>query len=427
MDISKDIQKALAVFHLDNLEATWLDLKERLLDIAMDCLQQAHGDDSLRAYDMVYEELKVSLSQAAARHSLPIDHHKALQVGRAVLTAAQDRLHGQPEELLKLIETLNDSNPVESSDRLPVPSSVSAPQDPLTWEALAGHYIKEHGVNLKPTTMHSLSSHIKNIGLAFTTIGINDLRGHTRANLIALRSELLASRKASTVNAMLTTLQAILDWGVNNDYLTKAYTSRLKFTKGVDSERGSFSTPQVVTLMDRLSRQPADSWKRWALELLVVTGARVGEVAQLTRGDIKEVDGCWCIHIHEEGDGKTVKNKHSARMVPLTDGAYGFDLQAFLKAVENGVLTSEHVGNWELARKTLGRYLHIILKDCLEENQTLHSLRHHLASVMQAKGIPLAYAQAVLGHATNSISFDTYGSGVPLKTLAETLAEILKE
>jgi integrase len=162
------------------------------------------------------------------------------------------------------------------------------------------------------------------------------------------------------------------------------------------------------------------------LELLVVTGARVGEVSQLTRDDIKEVDGHWCIHIHEEGTDRTVKNKHSTRMVPLVDGAYGFDLTEFLKAVDNGALASEHVGKWELARKTLGYYLHTLMKDSLEENQTLHSLRHHLASVMQAEGVPLAYAQAVLGHATNSISFDTYGSGVPVKALAETLKEILK-
>lgn len=34
MDISKDIMKALAGFHLDNREAKWQDLRPRLLDIA---------------------------------------------------------------------------------------------------------------------------------------------------------------------------------------------------------------------------------------------------------------------------------------------------------------------------------------------------------------------------------------------------------
>lgn len=420
MDISKDIQRALAVFHLDNVEATWLELKPRLVEIAMECLQHAHGDDSIRAYDMVYEELKASLSQAVARKSLSLDHHKALKVSRAILTAAQERLHGDPENLIQLIETLNESSPVDRNAPSSS-SSVSAPQVPLSWDELAGHYLKEHGVNLKPTTMQSLSSHIKHIGVACAAIDLKDLRGHTRTNLIDLRTELLETRKASTVNAMLTTLQAILDWGVNNDYLSKAYTSRLKFTKGVDSERVAFSTEQVKTLMERLSRQPADSWKRWGLELIVVTGARVGEVSQLNRDDIKEVDGHWCIHIHEEGGERTVKSKHSTRTIPLTDGAYGFDLHAFLKAVENGALASENVGKWELARKTLGNHLRILLKDSRQENQTLHSLRHHLASTMQAQGIPVAYTEAVLGHASNSISYDTYGSGVPVKALAEVL------
>nr|WP_260319908.1 hypothetical protein [Pseudomonas sp. JAI115] len=32
---------------------------------------------------------------------------------------------------------------------------------------------------------------------------------------------------------------------------------------------------------------------------------------------------------------------------------------------------------------------------------------------MQAKGVPTAYAQAVMEHASGTITFDVYGSGVP--------------
>lgn len=55
------------------------------------------------------------------------------------------------------------------------------------------------------------------------------------------------------------------------------------------------------------------------------------------------------------------------------------------------------------------------------KGMVFHSLRHSLASLMQAQGVPTTYAQAVLGHASATITFDTYGSGVPVETIARLL------
>lgn len=42
------------------------------------------------------------------------------------------------------------------------------------------------------------------------------------------------------------------------------------------------------------------------------------------------------------------------------------------------------------------------------------------------KGVPTAYAQTVMGHASGTITFDVYGSGVPVETIAEMLERFLK-
>jgi integrase len=54
----------------------------------------------------------------------------------------------------------------------------------------------------------------------------------------------------------------------------------------------------------------------------------------------------------------------------------------------------------------------------------LHSLQHSLASLMRAKGVPTAYAQAVMGHTSGTITFATYGVGVPVETIALLLREL---
>ena len=64
------------------------------------------------------------------------------------------------------------------------------------------------------------------------------------------------------------------------------------------------------------------------------------------------------------------------------------------------------------------------LGESYSRGMVFHSVRHSLASLMQAKGVPTIHAQAVMGHASGTITFDTYGSGVPVETLAEMLESV---
>lgn len=61
----------------------------------------------------------------------------------------------------------------------------------------------------------------------------------------------------------------------------------------------------------------ADDWRKWALLIAMFTGARIGEVAQLRVGDVREDRGVWLIRIvEEEGEGLTTKNR-KGHYVPL--------------------------------------------------------------------------------------------------------------
>ncbi|EPI9293106.1 tyrosine-type recombinase/integrase, partial [Shigella flexneri] len=123
------------------------------------------------------------------------------------------------------------------------------------------------------------------------------------------------------------------------------------------------------------------------------------EVCHLTKRDIVTLDnGLVCIDINEDGDGKSVKNKHSVRLVPLTDGAYGFDLTSFLSWVDmqpdEGPLfgmTPSAYSSWFNSR---------VLTEALGDSQdvSLHSLRHWLATRMKERGVNLVDAQGILGH-----------------------------
>lgn len=58
--------------------------------------------------------------------------------------------------------------------------------------------------------------------------------------------------------------------------------------------------------------QRASGWRRWIPLVAMFTGARIGEVAQLRIGDIRQEHGVWFVHIrHDKGAGLATKSGES--------------------------------------------------------------------------------------------------------------------
>lgn len=424
MEISSNIQRALAYFHLGNPEATWDELKARLLAITKECLEVTHGDmGSDFAHGEFYKEMYGALKEFSKQGDLSLAQTRALAVGQSIMAAANARLEGKPGALVDIIDKIDQRSVVNRGGDACLPLSVGAPQAPLSWDELSSLYMAEHSINLKGSSGKAANTAHTVIGRAFTAIGVTDLRMHTREDMTALRAKLLEDRKASTVNNLLAKLRAVMTWAVRAEKLAKQHTDKLKLTKGADSERVAFTREQVVTLMAHAHALPSASWERWTLSLLAVTGARVGEISYLTKADIKQSAGLWCIDINEDEDGKSIKNKHSKRLVPLVDGALGFNLSEFLDAVEAGALPSDHGVQPDKASKRLNQMLKDVLGNSKGENQTLHSLRHHLISSMQEAGVPVAFAQAAAGQSSGTIAYDNYGSGAPIQRVYEAIKQ----
>lgn len=428
MEISSNIQRALAYFHLDKPEATWEELRERLTAIVEECLAITHGHPGLDyAQSEFYQEMYGALSAISQQGDLSLAQHRAVSVGQSIMAAANARLAGRPGALVRVIDKIHQDKAANSLNGAHQTLSVGPPQAPVSWDELSALYMEEHSMNLEPSSRKAAMTAHTVIGSAFEEIGVTDLRTHTRDDMVALRANLREERKASTVNNLLAKLRAVMTWAVRADKLTKEYTAKLKINKGADSARVPFHREQVVTLMEHASALPSSSWERWALSLLAVTGARVGEISYLTKADIKQVEGLWCIDINADGDGKSIKNKHSKRLVPLVDGALGFSLSEFLEAVEAGALPSDNCIQPDKASKRLNQMLRDALGDSKGENQTLHSLRHHLISSMEAAGVPVAFAQAAAGQSSGTIAYDNYSSGSPIHRVYGALKQALME
>ena len=423
MDASQRLAETLKAFHLDHPQATWSELREHLLWVAENLLSSAHDVHSLRDWGDLYEDVWTNLAEIAATMPLSVDQHEHVMKAKQVMTAAQARLQGDSVPLVNIIRDL-DGDQGQAGEIVSVPLSVLAP--PMTFDVLSGLYLADRGQDQKASTLKETKlCH----GTLSAQLGDLDLRNHSRADLVALRDRLHTTRAASTVNKLIVKLSAVFAWAVENGHLIKTYDKKLKLTKGLESTRKAFSQAQVAKVMDYASNLPETSWKRWLLSLGVITGGRLNEISQLTTSDIKTFEsGITAIHINEVGEGKSIKNKRSERLVPLTDGAYGFDVAAFLRYVET-CKDNQGESLAQIGYKTAGDWANRqaipeALGDDHKAGLTYHSLRHSLASLMQVKGVPTVHAQAVMGHASGTITFDTYGSGVPVEVIAGMLCDL---
>ncbi|HFV6765224.1 TPA: site-specific integrase [Escherichia coli] len=447
-------------FMLDRPDVSLQELKEHLRSMAEQFLTDASDDywNGLEVATLVDE--KSNLKELAATQALSLDQQKGIRLALEVLTAAQQRVDtGDTSGLIKLIDggvsqltddnnhtdysTIGDSASIlknEQGDRPAVFTQETQPEVTIadqpaicSFSELVSSLLTEKVQTLKTSSYKDLSSSLNTVSRFLP----EDMDLMSRSGWLAVRDSMLASEvRPSTINKLLTKAKMCLDYGLMNGQLEgRNPIERMKLVKDIDSKRRAFTDEELERLLGRVeaeyqftrhTAQTSSEARRWASLVSVITGARAAEVCHLTKRDIVTLDnGLVCIDINEDGEGKSVKNKHSVRLVPLTDGAYGFDLASFLSWVDTQPdegplfgMTPSAYSSWFNSR---------VLTEALPdaENVSLHSLRHWLATRMKERGVNLVDAQGILGHSSQSITYDLYGKGHAVKRLADALKTAL--
>ncbi|EFU0521385.1 site-specific integrase [Escherichia coli] len=448
-------------FMLDRPDVSLQELTAHLRSMAEQFLTDASDDywNGLEVATLVDE--KSNLKELAATQALSLDQQKGIRLALEVLTAAQQRVDtGDTSGLIKLIDggvsqltdddnhtdysTIGDSTSILKNEQGGRPAVFTQERQPevtiadqpaiCSFSELVSSLLAEKVQTLKSSSYKDLSSSLNTVSRFLP----EDMDLMSRSEWLAVRDSMLAAEvRPSTINKLLTKAKMCLDYGLMNGQLEgRNPIERMKLTKDIDSKRRAFTDEELERLLVRVEAEyqftrhtahTTSEARRWASLVSVVTGARSAEVCHLTKRDIVTLDnGLVCIDINEDGDGKSVKNKHSVRLVPLTDGACGLDLKSFLEWVDTQPddggplfgMTPSAYSSWFNSR---------VLTEALgdAENVSLHSLRHWLATRMKERGVNLVDAQGILGHSSQSITYDLYGKGHAVGRLAEVLKTAL--
>lgn len=146
----------------------------------------------------------------------------------------------------------------------------------------------------------------------------------------------------------------------------------------------------------------------WVPLIALFSGARLGEIAQLTVNDIKKMDEVWIFDINEEGDGKSIKNKKgSKRVIPIHTQLIHLNFITFVEHVKKLGYTqlfydeSRSVsGKFSQLQKRMSYYIRRIAKieSSRDKAKVFHSFRHLVRTKLVDAGIDERVIDSIVGH-----------------------------
>lgn len=262
-----------------------------------------------------------------------------------------------------------------------------------------------------------------------------------KRHIIAFKDKRLADGLSpATVTKQLGALHSLLQIATDRDMLQMNVASgvRAKGAKVSNTERLPYTIEDLNNIFSSpiytqgLRPKPgAGEASYWIPLIGLYTGARLNEIGQLLRDDIRQSGDVWYFHISNEARDSSVKTNSSKRDVPIhpelirlgfleyaQSHPEGSSIFPLLKGAKGRQLTynfSKWWGTW--AREALG---------ITDKRKVFHSFRHAFKDACRNSGIPRDVHDAFTGHVGGGVG-STYGVGHSVKTLGDAMGRVRYE
>ena len=277
----------------------------------------------------------------------------------------------------------------------PTPISLSALWADYLNSRMQAGFMRDGGRRQRPV-IESLRKFIKH----------NDVGRITKSDLLAWRDHLMETKSAKTVSDVdLSTVRTLFNWAVENDRLSENVAQTVKQPKPrkvYGRERGYTDAEAVKVLKASRSYMPhQDEYgyirekpqlvaaKRWVPMICAFSGARVSEITQVRKEDVRNEAGQWVVRITP--DAGTVKSG-GYRDVPLHPQIIEEGFLKFVEDAENSPLfhngddPKRYMHKSRQASNQLADWLRLsgLRPEGLQPN---HAWRHRLKTTCRELGI----------------------------------------
>ncbi len=218
--------------------------------------------------------------------------------------------------------------------------------------------------------------------------------------------------RPKTVNDQhLAGLKAMLNFSVRNGLAPTNVAQGVRLVvKAKAGERMlPYSDDDVARLLSHAARETSPA-KRWLPWLAVLTGARIGELAQAWGDQVRQIEGVWVLEIRPAQDGGTLKNAASERIVPLHPALVDAGFVAFARERGNRPMfyarPARRGGEAKHPSKGTANHLAAWIRTLPgfddERKSPSHAARHWFKSQGAALEINDSLVNAIQGHTDGS-------------------------
>lgn len=303
--------------------------------------------------------------------------------------------------------------------QLDLPNVIFDSSTDIKFGKLAQEYIARHcELNCKQSTISLYENYLKVNLKDFKQKIAKEIKKRDLENLVLnLKSKSLTNK---TINDIVTFVQAVLNYGVEIEYLKENPVAKFKKLPQVKPPIHFLNEKQIEVFIELAKTLPPVYYAFFITALH--TGMRRGELLALEWTDIdfrlskikinKQIYRGVLQHT-KTGKERIIDMSESLSAV-LKD--YKKQEKILFKLVfHNAEGNPLHPYNMEKA------YFHPLIHECNKqldvENQIkklrFHDLRHTYATYLLSNGVPVKYVQEQLGHSTARMTLDTYASVMP--------------
>ncbi|MBA1157963.1 integrase arm-type DNA-binding domain-containing protein [Microvirga mediterraneensis] len=327
-------------------------------------------------------------------------------------------------------------NPVEEKRRARLEATTN------TFQALSDRYIKERARRFK----RSADADERNLRLHILPKWKDrPYASIERRDIIALCEGMVQHGKATQANRIQALISSIFSFAIDADLVRANPCHRLR-KRGVETVATRvLSDAEVKLFWNGVTLPPVSRRVGLALRLLLLTGARAGEVAGALRSEFESLDdparAGWVIPADRSKNGRA----HFVPLSPLAVGTINDALtlvgkdEAYLfpsPSVDEVPITAHALA---VAMARFGRELKEMEDDAAvctwqAEPPSPHDLRRTIATRLASLGIPGEDVSAVLNHIRRDVTgrhYDTYDRArekrIALELWARTVEQIVAE
>lgn len=259
-------------------------------------------------------------------------------------------------------------------------------------------------------------------------LGHSDALRVTEDDAVSWKENLLSSgRSLKSTRNHLHAAKAVFGWGKENRKVTINPFLGVRVSrrvKAADQRRRKSYSDDEARLILRAARREQGA-KRWVPFLLAYSGARLDEMCGISKSDVVQVDGVWCVDLKP---GRKLKNVHSIRKIPLHRAVIAEGFLKFVKSRPDGALFTDLTPDRYGRRggngtKIISRWV----RSLGIENPDIapnHSWRHRIKDLFRRHGVAWDVGEAVCGRVRGGEG-DNYGSeGYPVSVLAEAIEKL---